>query len=397
MSSLEAHICFVSDQPLPNILPVLHEDIKPEKVYLLCSEQQAKKGNDEAQKRVLESKEIRVEVETVSVADAFDIEGIQESIARLVEKHEPNEIAFNATGGTKPMSIAAFEQCVCRGVSVFYVQTPEIVWLSTSDEENKEDLVIAGSLPLGCFLEAHGVNLISSDDTDIADSLLALAKTWASRAEKYASAHNALNYYAGQAKDNGLKIEVPMQGRAKYMTELLEEIEHNDLIQFDKAQSNKYQDTYAFQSEDMRQFINGGWLEMLVFDELQSLRENHPQITDIARNVHVRQRPGSTRSPVENELDVVAVINHQMRVFECKTRRRQGPDKDRRGGEEMVYKLASTMKNMGGLRTKGCVVSFNSLRPVEKSRAELLDIDVIDGPNLRNLRSRLVTTLGLKR
>jgi len=395
VSRFKAHICFVSDQPLPNILPVLHEGMKPERVYLLCSKQQEERGNSEAQKAVLESRNIAVE--KVPVTDAFDIESIQEAIDGLIEKHKPSELAFNATGGTKPMSIAAFEQCVCRDVSVFYVQTPEIIWLSTPDEVNKKGLVIAGSLPLDIFLEAHGVNLISSDDTGVADSLLALAKPWADRAEKYASAYSALNYYAGQAKDSDLKTEVSMQNRAKCLPELLREIEHGGLIRFDKAQSNKSQETYKFQSENIRQFINGGWLEMLVFDELQSLWKTHPQITDVARNVRVRQRPGSTRSPVENELDVVAVINHQMWVFECKTRRWEQADEDRRGGEEMVYKLASTMKNMGGLRTQGCVVSFNSLRPVEKSRAELLDIDVIDGPNLRNLRSKLVTTLGLKR
>ena len=61
----------------------------------------------------------------------------------------------------------------------------------------------------------------------------------------------------------------------------------------------------------------------------------------------------------------------------------------------MIYKLAGLMKSLGGLRTKGCVVSFNELRDQEKSRADLFDIAVIDGKNLKHLRSQLCTVLKL--
>ncbi len=168
------------------------------------------------------------------------------------------------------------------------------------------------------------------------------------------------------------------------------------MIKFIKK-DNQDSEQYKFKDESTRQFVNGGWLEARIFDELKSLRNEYRQIAASARNVTVQHRAGATRSAVRNELDVIALIHHQMWVFECKTGRfhPNSGRSDRRGGEDMVYKLAGTMKNLGGLRTRGCVVSFNPLRDVEKSRADLLDIAVIDGGNLANLRSKLVTTLGL--
>jgi len=84
-----------------------------------------------------------------------------------------------------------------------------------------------------------------------------------------------------------------------------------------------------------------------------------------------------------------------MWVFECKTRTYGNFSTH---GEEMIYKLAGIMRNMGGIRTRGCVVSFNALRDIEKSRADLLNIDVVDGRNLRknSFRSKLVQIFGLK-
>ena len=395
MTRFKAHIGFVSDQPLPNMLPMLHEAMKPEKVYLLCSEQQNKKGNVQAQQTVLARMGVAVEV--VPVADAFALQAIGTTIDELIDRHSPDEVVFNATGGTKPMSIAAFEQCMCKGVGVFYVQTPEIIWLNATGHETDERFVITGSLPLDKFLQAHSVELLERTTNRVPRSLSELAAHWASRAENYAKAYSALNYYAGKAeKKPGLAVAISRENRAKHLTDLLKELEHHKLIEFIKT-DRKDSEQYKFKDEPTRQFVNGGWLEARVFDALESLRERYPRIAVVARNVHVRQRPGVTRSEVKNELDVVALIDHQMWVFECKTSRvdLDSDRSDRRGGEEMVYKLAGIMKNMGGLRTRGCVVSFNPLRDVEKSRAELLDIAVIDGRNLANLRSKLIITLGL--
>ncbi len=397
MTRFKAHICFVSDQPLPNILPILSEQMKPEKVYLLCSDQQSKKGHGESQKAVLEHHGVKVRI--VPVTDAFDMDNIEAAVDELIEQHGPGEIAFNATGGTKLMSIAAFERCQCKDVSVFYVQTPDIIWLPRQEDNRDMRIPYSSSLKLKDFLLAHGVDLHDEENAPIDERHRELARFWANRAEKYASAYSALNYYAANAEKD-LSFNVSLQDRKQppppYLENLLEELEHEKWITFHKT-GNKDQKSYKFKDEKARLFVNGGWLEMWVFHELQSIqqKQKYPQISIVTRNVQVQQRPGSTRKPVKNELDVVAIVNHRMWVFECKTSR-LGKPQDKREGEQMIYKLAGTMKNMGGLRTQGCVVSFNRLRDEEKSRAELLEIKVIDGHNLHDLKSRLVTTLELK-
>ena len=126
------------------------------------------------------------------------------------------------------MSIAAFEQCSCRGVGVFYVQTPEIVWLNPTGNENSEKIVIAGSLPLRHFLQAHGIDLIKDEKSDIPKYLRDLAGSWANRAEKYANAYSTLNYYAGEAEGKlELTIDIREDNRPKHLTDLLSELEND--------------------------------------------------------------------------------------------------------------------------------------------------------------------------
>ncbi|MYB35587.1 MAG: DUF1887 family protein [Gammaproteobacteria bacterium] len=394
MSQIKAHICIVSDQPLPNILPVLHPEMKPEKVYLLCSEEQRKQSNDKAQKKIIESLGCKVDI--VDVSSAFDIEVIGEQTENILKGYaEPhNNLLLNATGGTKPMSIAAFEQCVCHDIGVFYVQTPEIIWLSESSRFASWSH-IPNSLPLQKFIEAHCLDLQHLQPNRIPSAQSEMSISWADRAEKYSKEYSSINRYASLAKDHDLVMSIPNKDHRGNFQSLLSELEHGGYIRAEETGKLTASNAYRFVSEECRRFVNGGWLEDYVFQQIRSLKDIYPQINDVARNIEVKSNRNITRLETRNELDVVAIVNNRMWVFECKTRIYE---KSSTHGEEMIYKLAGIMKNMGGMRTRGCVVSFNALRNVEKSRADLLNIDVVDGRHLskNNFRSKLVQIFGLK-
>ena len=403
----------VSDQPLPNILPVLHPDLKPEKVYLLCSQEQKKLNNDQAQKKIIE--ECKCVVDVIYISSAFDIDGVGKQTEEILNNYDDNEklnILLNATGGTKPMSIAAFEQCVPHDIGVFYVQTPKkIIWLYEPKKLHLSNLndTIPNRLSLQQFLEAHCLDLLESNTNRIPQRTVNFVNSWAKRAGKYKNKYSTLNYYSSQANNN-LHMQIPRKGHHENLSHLLGELERGGYIKHVGKPKHPDSFCYEFPSEEKRSFVNGGWLEEYVFNQLQSLQDSCSQITDVARNVKVRTSRPSSAHPhhsvikhnAKNELDVIAIVNHRMWVFECKTRRySQSPkneNRQNRDGEEMIYKLAGIMKNMGGIRTRGCVVSFNTLRDEEKSRANLLDIDVIDGRNLKEntFRSILIEMLEIK-
>ena len=391
MSRFKAHICFVSDQPLPNILPALHPDLKPEKIYLLSTA--LKKANANAQETVLKGRGIQVEI--IDIPDAFHIDSIQENVDKIIKAHaDKQELVLNATGGTKPMSIAAFKQCYKDDISVFYMQTPKVIWLSNTQQD---ELEIRESLSLKEYLQSHDVIMQSREIRGIPAKRREMAERWAGHWGKYSKVFSRLNKYASKAQNNELQVQIPKDGRSEDFNNWLRELEESsELLEYEKSLSDAKHETYRFKSENDRKFLNGMWLEEYVYDLLCSMKEQYPGITEVARNVEVQQHPQTTRKDVKNELDVVAIANQQMWVFECKTGQQLGKE-GQHPGEEAVYKLASTMKNMGGLRTRGCIVSCNRLRDEEKSRAELLDIHVIDVDSVKkeNLRSRLVPILGL--
>lgn len=45
MKKFDVHVCLVSDQALPNFIPVLTEDFRPQEVILLATEPMKKGGN----------------------------------------------------------------------------------------------------------------------------------------------------------------------------------------------------------------------------------------------------------------------------------------------------------------------------------------------------------------
>ncbi len=380
----------VSDQPLANILPLLNKAIKPNIAYLLTSKQQANKNHHKTQADIMKRLGVK-QVKTINIDNAFDLEEIQKKVQLIINQHQQDNILLNATGGTKPMSIAAYELCFSDNIDVFYLQGSNIIWLNPI---NKAPLPIESSLPLHNFLLAHQINIIDKDDTKISQTRQSLAKTWAGRGEKHTKIFATLNYYAAQANNNKLSAQVKPSDWETDLHYLLEELEHENML-------NITQEHIKFTDENTRFFANGGWLEEHVFNTLLTLQQSHPEITSVARSVKIKlplaKEPRHLKNKENNELDVIAIVNNQLWVFECKTKKMRSSNHNNQHNEDdsqhMIYKLAGLMKSLGGLRTKGCVVSFNQIADIHKTRAQLFDITCIDSKNIKDLKSKLAQLL----
>ncbi|MEH6577379.1 MAG: DUF1887 family CARF protein [Amphritea sp.] len=383
----KAHICMVSDQPLANILPTLVPELKPDTVYLLTSEQQRQKGNGEAQKNVFSHLGITAEI--IPIGSAFNLEEVQKVVQQLIDSHPQQQLLLNATGGTKPMSIAAYELCYSADIRVFYLQSEQIIWLNPLQDES---MSLSQSLSLSDYLNAHDIEVTDYVTNKVPQARSELAGIWAKRARKHSQPYARLNYYAQQASNDRLTATLDAKdNKGNGLSVILDELERLQMLQQQAAQ-------ITFADEDARFFANGGWLEEWLFSELMQLKQKYPTITSVARSVSVELHNQQTQQPVRNELDVIAIVNNRLWVFECKTKRMQGKHQPRGENEaqHMIYKLAGLMKSLGGLRTCGCVVSFNALSDYDKARAELFDIGTIDGRNLAELRSQLAQLLGLR-
>jgi len=354
------HLCLVSDQPTPNITPVLDASFKPQKVILLTSPE--KQAQAERLKQVMQPAGVRVSCWQID--DAMDVEHIRSRVLELLEKHEDG-IALNATGGTKPMSIAAYE--VFRGLDlpIFYVhpEKDRVVWMHPS---GREAFDIEDRIRLPQFLQAHGVRSESMNRTAMPGHLRELTRVLIRDIGRFTRALGTLNYLAFQASSS-LRAALPDDKRAwKTLRDLLDLFAAASLLDVIGGD-------VRFRDEEARFFVNGGWLEHHVLSVVQKIRGGDSHIHDLAQGLEV------VRGDVRNELDVVFLCDNSLYLIECKTKQ------FRQGGSDVVYKLDALTDAMGGLRASSLLVSFQTLGKADGNRARQAGIHVCEGRNIQRL------------
>ena len=119
MQAFDIHICLISGQPTPNLVPALSPDMCPKKVIMLVTREMKEQAG--YLKNVLRSHGVLTDEETIE--NAYDIGAIQKQIEELIgklrqEKEAPS-IVLNLTGGTKPMAIAAQTALFLQRYSLF--------------------------------------------------------------------------------------------------------------------------------------------------------------------------------------------------------------------------------------------------------------------------------------
>lgn len=137
----------------------------------------------------------------------------------------------------------------------------------------------------------------------------------------------------------------------------------------------------VFSNEEARFFANGGWLEWHLHRELCALKAECG-IQYMALGLQLQHGGG------KNELDVAILARNSLYIVECKTRNFKQNDK----ASDAIFKLDSLSK-LGGLRTKGILVSYRPLNDADKGRAAELGIKTIAGLELQRLREKLLEAL----
>ena len=109
MATPGVHVCLLSDQLLPNLIPVLME--RPARVYLVATAEMVAKGRDKRMRRLLRRENIDTRIR--GGAPSTRIKEIRRFADRLAQEMKKNEaggtIVLNATGGTKLLSMGFVE------------------------------------------------------------------------------------------------------------------------------------------------------------------------------------------------------------------------------------------------------------------------------------------------
>jgi len=379
------HLCLVSAQATPNLLPVLDETWRPKKVVLACSAQM--KQNAQSLRAVLQSKCPGLGVETLDLPNAYDYTALSDAFLSYLAEHADEDIALNVTGGTKLMAVAAQEVFRSAGKPVFYVNV-----------ENDDVLVIgekAASQPLRAklkvheMLRAHGYSVSTQDRPQITRELRDLTARLIDHVASAGRALGTLNAIARAARDEpGLRVELsPAQYDSRSLADILALFADAGLLR----QSGQ---SLSFKNEEARFFVNGGWLESHVYEALQSLRAQHESLSDVAMGVRVSFGGADPRSKArdKNEIDVAFLYRNTLHLIECKTANlAQGGKGDDSKATEALYKMESLLK-LGGLRTRGMVVDYRgqlSNSESDRQRAAEAGIAIVSGNQLKDLKGTI--------
>ena len=372
------HVLLVSDQPMPNFLPILNAEMKPDSVTLVVSSKMRSRAD--WLKSEIQKHQVKV-LDDIDVGDdIFNINVIQRTLMDWADGNEElfTQSVLNVTGGTKPMAIAAQEVFRMGGRPVFYIDivTDSVTWLNGE----RQPLQLSGSPTIKQFLGMNGIRVVAGDFQSIVEN-----ENWrhfyteiAADPCKWALSIRALNWIAFQAerrRTNELEVDDATLESPDW-PEMSRMLHTYGLVTHANDQRER------FCSAEARRFCNGNWLEHYVFETLKKLHFDRKRAM---MNVKIVDAKGNS-----NELDAVVLHGNTCYVIEDKTKYMQRANST----DNVVYKLAQLSARMG-LRAKGILVSALDVRPVDKDRAKAYNVDVIDWlPDLESNFRRIFGIVG---
>lgn len=362
----DVHVCLVSKQTTPNLLPVLESKSRPELVLLLTTPVMRK--NAEILARVMRGKGCQTAI--VDLPAEGSVLRLREALLDIFAQYEDRHVACNVTGGTKLMALAALE--VCRGLDrpAFYVNTNEKTVVCLSPELSEVDL--PDLLSVKDILTVQGYEVLESRQPVAPEVSRRLTEQLVSQASRFKGALGLLNKFAMDAH------------HSPTLTARLPELSKNAAALFklfeDAGRLRIQGDVLSFPDEESRCYANGGWLEEYAASVLFRLQARK-KVRDCLANIRIRSTDG-----VENELDLAFTAQNRLFVLECKTANIAAENGK---AEAAAYKLEALRELVGGVMTQPMLLSFTSMREADKKRCESYGIRYVEAERLATLETIL--------
>lgn len=305
---MKVMLCLLSDQPIPNLLSVHH--LKPDRLILIESEDMRKKKTADHFRQALQFGGLdytqRVEIHPLDLVD--DLEAVRQCLRKAYGSHSSASWIANLTGGTKPMSIAAYEFFKAVGARLVYINAArpdEMLRLDGSQAEK-----CSHHLSIAEFLAAYGFASTK------ADNKIAEAET---RANQWWPLARAIAEYIPERDLLSMNREEWALIREKGL-----ELKPDHVIALPPEVKLALQAAFGLESAGdsltgkvdkyVGKFLTGEWLEVFFW----KLLETHAaalEIDCVRLGVEVKQKD----SPAPTDFDVAFIRHYALGVIECKS------------------------------------------------------------------------------
>jgi hypothetical protein len=117
---MKVMVCLISDQHVPNLLSV--HAVEPDLLFLVETPgMKAKRGASNFIRALRMGSSKKPKCRIIALEEENSIEATMELLGNLFSKYPDAEWTVNITGGTKPMSIGAFEFFESKIAKILYV------------------------------------------------------------------------------------------------------------------------------------------------------------------------------------------------------------------------------------------------------------------------------------
>lgn len=377
---MKTQICLVSAQAAANLLPALDPALKPDQTILIVTAKMQKQAIN--LRKVLTGNGIKVQL--LDLSNEQDFRQTENELIEIAAALDAEEVALNITGGTKLMSVAAQSVATASGWRMFYVDadSDHVIWLGRNEAAPQP---LQQQLRLRHYLQSYGFSFTEKPQrtqaTVAQQTLTQMLVQQVGSLEKPISILNAL----AQDAENRRSLSTVLNDSQRTDRSLDVLLQH-----FEDAKSLELQgSTIRFSSEASRDFVKGGWLELHAIQAVHQIT-GPLDIRDKAINLEVIDDGSQTK----NELDIAFMAHNRLFVIECKTARIDKPQGNTDKpvapkANDTLFKLAENCRRIGGLGTRGMLLSYRKLREPELKLAQALNIHVIAGSEIARLSEKL--------
>jgi len=363
----KVHVCLVSDQPIPNIIPAISEGVQ--KVELLVSRDMERKGK--WLRQFFEARGIGTASHTIDPYDFSQVEGV---CSQLLDDASGSDLALNVTGGTKIAAFAAFSAFRDRNRPILYYDPKR--WCAIRLDRN-DIPPVEGNVRLSVkeYLNVYGKSII--EESSDHEPLCRRKGLTFWLAENLANSPflRVMNAFAAEAqKSRSFPFSKSFDKRFNpSFKPLLERCGSEGIIGWDPKTR-----TVTFPDMDSARYLGGFWLEEYVW-----LVASELPLDDLKRNVRVKWE----ESGITNEFDVLFTYRCRLFIVSCKTSRLESEQhfKDK----NPVYELDSQKEKAAGLFGKAILVSATPMGEELQKRADELKIIRLSGADLPWLKKKL--------
>jgi hypothetical protein len=361
-------VSLVSDQTVPNILAIHH--FRPDSLLFISTKEMERKKKTAAILASLRALSFDYDGNTDICEVVEDsVVDCHRKLDKWIEGKEEAEFIVNLTGGTKIMSIAAYEFFKDYINHMIYIpigRNDYITVLPKKAVNKPQDLGLR--LSVTQYLTAYGLTTVNHKKLNKyreEASQRAELSEWLVRS--YESIKNLLVWLSGNLRKHRDDDHFDLVG-----TFLQPSAEERILL--DRFNFSYENDTISRKlSRSEIRYLTGGWLEEFCFNEANHYCGNG--IDDLVLGLKLIGKTGR-----DNEFDVMFTKENVLYFIECKTLDQQNLDY-----KDILYKIGALQKEFG-LRVKSfwvttspAVLKDNKLRPAVASRAEQFSTVVI-GP-----------------